>query len=197
MIAPTARYGDSGIRRRSGQEESAPAFTSAPLARVRSPVVGHDIGLMVAYSYPQYPAEVEKIVLMEPPPGRGAVGGGLRRSALCIRSTADAGSPGTGTRAMLLRHFWNDLRPKEHSIRSGAESYTAPSATGTHAGRWAYLSRFRSREGFADCPGTGSEYGPRDRRRKALGEVLGQGRNGRSTSRSAAENGTWGLVGRR
>ena len=34
--------------------------------RRESPGVGHDIGLMVAYAYAaQFPAEIEKLVLME------------------------------------------------------------------------------------------------------------------------------------
>ena len=72
-------------------------------------VVGHDIGLMVAYAYAaQFPAEVTKLVLMDAfLPGVRGMGGHLQRSQHMAfpLQRADPRSPGSGPRAYLLRLF--------------------------------------------------------------------------------------------
>lgn len=70
VIAPDLPgIGDSAIPK-SGLDVKSAAVAVHALARSlgieRARVVGHDIGLMVAYAYAaQYPAEVEKLVLMD------------------------------------------------------------------------------------------------------------------------------------
>ena len=72
-------------------------------------VVGHDIGLMVAYAYAaQFPTEVTKLVLMDAfLPGVTRLGGGLQqpRHMAFPLQWADPRSPGSRPRAHLLRLF--------------------------------------------------------------------------------------------
>jgi pimeloyl-ACP methyl ester carboxylesterase len=69
-------------------------------------VVGHDIGLMVAYAYAaQFPAEVEKLVVMDAfLPGSGRLGGDLRQPGHLAFpfQWAQARSAGEGPRGHLL-----------------------------------------------------------------------------------------------
>jgi pimeloyl-ACP methyl ester carboxylesterase len=107
-------------------------------------VVGHDIGLMVAYAYAaMYPAEVEKLVLMDAflpgVPGWEAVYNnpdiwhfrfyGPTPEALVA-----------GRERIFFEHFWNDFAAdKTHSIpESDRQAYTA-----------AYSGPGRMRAGFA------------------------------------------------
>jgi pimeloyl-ACP methyl ester carboxylesterase len=79
IIAPDIRgLGDSS-RPPAGYDKKTAAVDIRELVKSlgheRINLVGHDIGLMVAYAYAaQYPNEVEKVALLEAPiPGIGAV----------------------------------------------------------------------------------------------------------------------------
>jgi len=90
IIAPDLRgFGDSS-RPEGGYDKKTMAqdihALAASLGYARAGIVGHDIGLMVAYAYAaQYPSEVDRIVLM------------------------DAFLPGVGdwTQVWLLRDLWH------------------------------------------------------------------------------------------
>ncbi len=85
VIAPDLPgIGDSAIPK-DGLDMKTAAIRMHDLARSlgvqKAEVVGHDIGLMVAYAYAaQFPAEVTKLVVMDAfPPRRRRMGGGLQR----------------------------------------------------------------------------------------------------------------------
>ena len=85
-------------------------------------VVGHDIGLMVAYAYAaQFPSETEKLVLMDAflpgVDGWEAIYNNPGDLALSLQR-ADAGSAGQGTRAHLLRAFLERLRGRQDALHS-------------------------------------------------------------------------------
>ena len=89
-------------------------------------VVGHDIGLMVAYAYAaQFPAETDKLVLMDAfLPGVDGLGSDLQQSgdlAFSIQR-ADAGGAGQGTRAHLLRALLERLRRRRDAVHSRGRS---------------------------------------------------------------------------
>lgn len=107
-------------------QSSAPAdgYTKAAMARDvhalvkslghdRIRLVGHDIGLMVAYAYAaQYPAEVERLVLME----AFLPGVGDWNSVFLLRDLWHFHFYGktplalvTGRERIYLEHFWNDF----------------------------------------------------------------------------------------
>ncbi len=79
IVAPDLRGLGSSSRPSSGYDKKTAAVDIHELIKSlgfkRISLVGHDIGLMVAYSYAaQYPGEVEKLALLEAPiPGIGAV----------------------------------------------------------------------------------------------------------------------------
>jgi pimeloyl-ACP methyl ester carboxylesterase len=76
-------------------------------------LVGHDIGLMVAYAYAaQYPAEIDRLVLME----AFLPGVGDRNSVFLLRDLWHFHFYGktplalvTGRERIYLEHFWNDF----------------------------------------------------------------------------------------
>jgi len=104
-----------------GQSSAPPdGYTKAAMAQdihalvvklgyTRVAIVGHDIGLMVAYAYAaQYPAEVDRIVLMDAfLPGVGA----WQKRVVAARSVAfpflrrDAAEAGVRPRADVSRTF--------------------------------------------------------------------------------------------
>ena len=104
----------------------------------RAAVVGHDIGLMVAYAYAaQYPAEVDRIVLMD----AFLPGVGDWKNVWLLRDLWHFHFYGetplklvTGRERIYFKHFWNDFAadPK-HSVpeadrRFYARSYAQPGA---------------------------------------------------------------------
>jgi pimeloyl-ACP methyl ester carboxylesterase len=104
----------------------------------RASVVGHDIGLMVAYAYAsQYPAEVDRIVLMD----AFLPGVGDWKTVWLLRDLWHFHFYGetplklvTGRERIYFEHFWNDFAadPK-HSVpeadrRFYARSYAQPGA---------------------------------------------------------------------
>src|SRR6266404_8172889 len=153
VIAPDLPgIGDSsipktGIDMKTSAERIHAALRSLGYSKIR--VVGHDIGLMVAYAYAaMYPQEVEKLALMDAfLPG---VGGW----------EAVYNSPGTwhfrfygptpealvkGRERIYFEHFWNDFAAdKTHSIpeadrRAYAQAYARP---GRMAAGFAYFESF-------------------------------------------------------
>ena len=127
VIAPDLPgIGDSsipktGLDMKTSAERVHAAVRSLGYSKVR--VVGHDIGLMVAYAYAaMYPQEVEKLALM------------------------DAFLPGVGGwEAVFFEHFWNNFAAdKTRSIpeadrRAYTQAYARP---GRMAAGFAYFASF-------------------------------------------------------
>ena len=142
VIAPDLRgFGDS----------SAPpvGYTKAAMARDihalvkslnydRIRLVGHDIGLMVAYAYAaQYPAEVDRLVLME----AFLPGVGDWNSVFLLRDLWHFHFYGktplalvTGRERIYLDHFWNDFSadPKKSVSEKDREFYAKAYALPGH-----------------------------------------------------------------
>src|SRR6266436_8645549 len=146
-------------------------------------VVGHDIGLMVAYAYAaQFPAEVEKLVLMDAfLPG---VGGweAVYNNPGFWHFRFNGPTPEAlvqGRERIYFEHFWNDFAAdKTHSIpeadrKAYTEAYARP---GRMRAGWAYFVSFQqAAKDFAQLSQTkltmpvlviGGE--------KSLGDALGQ-----------------------
>ncbi len=187
VIAPDLPgIGDSAIPS-DGLDMKTAAIRMHALARSlgveKAKVVGHDIGLMVAYAYAaQFPAEVEKLVVMDAfLPGVG-------------QWEAVYNNPGfwhfrfngptpeklvQGRERLYFEHYWNDFAAdKTRSIpeadrKAYAAAYAQP---GRMRAGWAYFVSFtQAAKDFAKFAQTqltmpvlviGGE--------KALGEVLGQ-----------------------
>src|SRR5438128_6648008 len=153
---------------------------SLGIERVR--VVGHDIGLMVAYAYAaQFPAEVEKLVLMDAfLPGVGGWEAVYNNPGIWhfrfYGATPEALVK--GRERIYFEHFWNDFAAdKTRSIpevdrRAYTQTYSRP---GRMAAGFAY---------FASFPKTAVDFGDLARTRlaipvlsiggdKSLGEALG------------------------
>jgi pimeloyl-ACP methyl ester carboxylesterase len=117
VIAPDLRgFGESSIPdgpyTKSAMAQDVHALVqSLGLGRIK--VVGHDIGLMVAYAYAaQYPAEVERIVLMD----AFLPGVGNWESVWLLRDLWHFHFYGEtplalvqGRERVYLEHFWNDF----------------------------------------------------------------------------------------
>src|SRR5271168_2913770 len=148
----------------------------------KAEVVGHDIGLMVAYAYAaQFPAEVSKLVLMDAflpgVPGWESV----YNNPHIWHFRFNGPTPEAlvqGRERTYFDYFWNDFAAdKTHSIPEAArKAYTAAYARpGRMKAGWAYFVSFnRAAEDFAQLARTpltmpvlaiGGE--------KSLGEVLG------------------------
>ena len=142
VIAPDLRgFGQSskpsgGYYKKTMAEDIHALATS--LGIPRAAVVGHDIGLMVAYAYAaQYPAEVDRIVLMD----AFLPGVGDWKNVWLLRDLWHFHFYGetplklvTGRERIYFEHFWNDFAadPK-HSVpeadrRFYARSYGQPGA---------------------------------------------------------------------
>lgn len=117
VIAPDLRgFGDSA-KPQSGYDKKTLAQDVHALARLlghgRVGVVGHDIGLMVAYAYAaQFPAEVERIALMD----AFLPGVGDWQTVWLLRDLWHFHFYGTtplalvdGRERIYLEHFWNDF----------------------------------------------------------------------------------------
>src|SRR5277367_2641591 len=187
VIAPDLPgIGDSDIPS-SGLDMKSAAIRIHDLAKSlgvqKAEVVGHDIGLMVAYAYAaQFPAEVTKLVLMDAflpgVPGWEAV----YNDAHIWHFRFNGPTPEAlvqGRERTYFDYFWNDFAAdKTHSIpeadrKAYAAAYARPGRM--HAG-WAYFVSFQqAAKDFAQLSETkltmpvltiGGE--------KSLGEVLGQ-----------------------
>jgi len=187
VIAPDLPgIGDSSIPP-SGLDMKDAATRVHGLARSlgveRARVVGHDIGLMVAYAYAaQFPAEVEKLVLMDAfLPGVGAWEAVYNNPGFW-HFRFNGPTPELlvkGRERTYFEHFWNDFAAdKARSLPEAdrkvyAAAYARPARM--RAG-WAYFVSFpQAAKDFAELSQTklpmpllviGGE--------KALGEVLGE-----------------------
>jgi len=142
VIAPDLRgFGESakpagGYDKKTMAQDIHALATSLGYKRVR--IVGHDIGLMVAYAYAaQYPAEVDRIVLMD----AFLPGVGDWTKVWLLRDLWHFHFYGetplklvAGRERIYFEHFWNDFAadPKksvsEQDRRFYAEAYGQPDA---------------------------------------------------------------------
>jgi pimeloyl-ACP methyl ester carboxylesterase len=142
VIAPDLRGFGQSSKPDGGYDKKTMAHDIHALAgalghrRIR--IVGHDIGLMVAYAYAaQYPAEVERIALMD----AFLPGVGEWKTVWLLRDLWHFHFYGEtplklvdGRERIYLEHFWNDFAadPK-HSVSEGdrqfyAAAYAQPGA---------------------------------------------------------------------
>jgi pimeloyl-ACP methyl ester carboxylesterase len=167
LIAPDLRgFGDSaapadGYTKTALARDVHALLQSLNLSRVR--IVGHDIGLMVAYAYAaQYSAEVNRIVLMD----AFLPGVGDWKSVWLLRDLWHFHFYGktplalvTGRERIYLEHFWNDFAadPKrsisERDREFYAKAYAQPGhmAAGFEVFR-AFEQDAADFEGFAKTP---------------------------------------------
>jgi pimeloyl-ACP methyl ester carboxylesterase len=142
VIAPDLRGFGQSSKPADGYDKKTMAqdvhALAASLGFNRTTVVGHDIGLMVAYAYAaQYPTEVDRIVLMD----AFLPGVGDWKSVWLLRDLWHFHFYGvtplklvTGRERIYFEHFWNDFAadPK-HSVseadrRFYAKAYAQPGA---------------------------------------------------------------------
>jgi len=187
VIAPDLPgIGDSGIPA-DGLDMKTAAIRIHTLARSlkveKARVVGHDIGLMVAYAYAaQFPTEVEKLVVMDAfLPGVGDWQA-IYNNPGFWHFRFNGPTPEAlvkGRERIYFEHFWNDFAAdKTRSIpeadrKAYAAAYAQP---GRMRAGWAYFVSFqKAAKDFAQLSQTqlampvlviGGE--------KALGEALGQ-----------------------
>ena len=155
VVAPDLRGFD-----RSSKPE--PATTRRPWRRtfMRSPrpwdssarqVVGHDIGLMVAYAYAaQYPAEVDRLALMD----AFLPGVGNWRTVWLLRDLWHFHFYGevplklvAGRERIYFEHFWNDFAADREAFRPGSGPTVLCGglrAPGRHACRLRSVPRIRA-----------------------------------------------------
>jgi pimeloyl-ACP methyl ester carboxylesterase len=154
VIAPDLPgIGDSGIPA-SGLDMKAAATRIHDLARAigvqKAEVVGHDIGLMVAYAYAaQYPSEVTKLVLMDAflpgVPGWEAI----YNNPGIWHFRFNGPTPEqlvAGRERTYFSYFWNDLAAdRNHSLpEADREAYIAAySRPGRMKAGWAYFVSFQ------------------------------------------------------
>lgn len=158
VIAPDLRgFGDSDTPP-DGYTKAAMARDVHALAQslgIKSAaIVGHDIGLMVAYAYAaQYPAEVNRVVLME----AFLPGVGVWQNVFLLRDLWHFHFYGPtplalvkGRERIYLDHFWNDFvaDPKHSLSEADRAYYTAAYAKGDHMR--AGMEVFRAFEQDAD-----------------------------------------------
>jgi pimeloyl-ACP methyl ester carboxylesterase len=126
IIAPDIRgLGDSS-RPASGYDKKTAAVDIRELVKSlgyeRIDLVGHDIGLMVAYAYAaQYPNEVEKLALLEAPiPGIGAVWEKIYTDPLLWHfhfvNSPIALDLVKGRERTFLEHFWQTLSANQKAM---------------------------------------------------------------------------------
>ena len=178
--------GDSGIPT-SGLDMKSASLRIHGLARSlgveKARVVGHDIGLMVAYAYAaQFPAEVEKLVVMDAfLPGVGDWESVYNNPGMW-HFRFNGPTPEAlvqGRERTYFEHYWNDFAAdKTRSLsESDRKAYTeAYSRPGRMRAGWAYFVSFQqAAKDFAQLSQTrlkmpvlaiGGE--------KSLGEFLGQ-----------------------
>lgn len=187
VIAPDLPgIGDSAIPE-NGLDMKTAAIRIHALARSlgveRARVIGHDIGLMVAYAYAaQFPSEVEKLVVMDAfLPGVGGWEAVYNNPALW-HFRFNGPTPEVlvqGRERMYFEHYWNDFAADKTRSLSEADrnAYTTAYARpGRMRAGWAYFVSFQqAAKDFAQLSQTkltmpvlamGGE--------KSLGDVLGQ-----------------------
>jgi pimeloyl-ACP methyl ester carboxylesterase len=154
VIAPDLPgIGDSEIPA-NGLDMKAAAIRIHALARSlgveKARVVGHDIGLMVAYAYAaQFPAEVEKLVVMDAfLPGVGDWGAVYNNPGIW-HFRFNGPTPEAlvqGRERLYFEYFWNDLAAdKTRSLpEADRKAYTAAYARpGRMRAAWAYFVSFQ------------------------------------------------------
>ncbi|MCM3903888.1 MAG: alpha/beta hydrolase [Pyrinomonadaceae bacterium] len=135
VIAPDLRGFGESSKPNSGYEKRAMAQDIHALATSlgyrRASIVGHDIGLMVAYAYAaQYPAEVDRIVLMD----AFLPGVGEWKNVWLLRDLWHFHFYGetplklvAGRERIYFEHFWNDFAadPKHSLAEADRRFYAA------------------------------------------------------------------------
>jgi pimeloyl-ACP methyl ester carboxylesterase len=162
VIAPDLRgFGESAAPS-DGYTKAAMAQDIRALAKSfnydRIRLVGHDIGLMVAYAYAaQYPAEVDRLVLME----AFLPGVGEWNKVFLLRDLWHFHFYGTtplalvtGRERIYLEHFWNDFAadPKKSVSETDREFYARAYAQPGHmaAGMEVFRAFPKDAEDFAN-----------------------------------------------
>jgi pimeloyl-ACP methyl ester carboxylesterase len=134
VIAPDLRGFDRSSKSEGGYDKKTMAQDVHALATSlgfkRSKVVGHDIGLMVAYAYAaQYPTEVDRIVLMD----AFLPGVGDWEHVWLLRDLWHFHFYGevplklvAGRERIYLEHFWNDFAAdRTHSVSEANRKFYA------------------------------------------------------------------------
>ena len=142
VIAPDLRGFGQSSKPMAGYDKKTMAQDVRALATSlgfrRAVIVGHDIGLMVAYAYAaQYPTEVDRIVLMD----AFLPGVGDWKTVWLLRDLWHFHFYGetplklvTGRERIYFEHFWNDFAAdRKHSVpeadrRFYAKTYAQPGA---------------------------------------------------------------------
>jgi pimeloyl-ACP methyl ester carboxylesterase len=162
VIAPDLRgFGESAAPS-DGYTKAAMAQDIRALVKSlnydRTRLVGHDIGLMVAYAYAaQYPAEVDRLVLME----AFLPGVGEWNKVFLLRDLWHFHFYGTtplalvtGRERIYLEHFWNDFAadPKKSVSETDREFYARAYAQPGHmaAGMEVFRAFPKDAEDFAN-----------------------------------------------
>jgi pimeloyl-ACP methyl ester carboxylesterase len=161
VIAPDLRgFGQSsappdGFTKAAMAQDIHALVESLKYDRIR--LVGHDIGLMVAYAYAaQYPSEVDRLVLME----AFLPGVGYWNSVFLLRDLWHFHFYGktplalvTGRERIYLEHFWNDFAadPKKSVPEKDREFYAKAYAQPGHmaAGMEVFRAFPKDAEDFA------------------------------------------------
>jgi pimeloyl-ACP methyl ester carboxylesterase len=162
VIAPDLRgFGESaapsdGYTKAAMAQDIRALVKSLNYDRIR--LVGHDIGLMVAYAYAaQYPAEVDRLVLME----AFLPGVGEWNKVFLLRDLWHFHFYGTtplalvtGRERIYLEHFWNDFAadPKKSVSEKDREFYARAYAQPGHmaAGMEVFRAFPKDAEDFAN-----------------------------------------------
>jgi pimeloyl-ACP methyl ester carboxylesterase len=187
MIAPDLPgIGDSTIPKDGLDMKSAAIRIHSLISSIgieKARIVGHDIGLMVAYAYAaQFPAETEKLVLMDAfLPGIAGWETAYNHPGIW-HFRFNGPTPEAlvrGRERVYFEHFWNDFAAdKKHSLpKADRAAYAAAYARpGRMRAGWAYFVSFgQAAKDFAELSQTtlsmpalaiGGE--------KAFGELLGQ-----------------------
>jgi len=153
VIAPDLPgFGDSAIPK-DGMDMKTAAMRIHALAKAlkitKARVVGHDIGLMVAYAYAaMYASEVDKLVVMDAfLPGIGDWESTYHNPSLWhfFFNGPTPEALVTGRERIYFEHFWNDFaaNPKRSISEADRKLYTTQYARDgrMHAG-WAYFQSF-------------------------------------------------------
>jgi pimeloyl-ACP methyl ester carboxylesterase len=137
VIAPDMRGLGESSRPASGYDKRTIAADIHELVRLlgyeKIHLVGHDIGLMVAYSYAaQYPGEVDKLALLEAPiPGIGDIWEKVyttpARWHFQFVNSPIALELVHGRERIFLEHFWQTLSPHPETFSEADRQFYATS----------------------------------------------------------------------
>ncbi len=137
IIAPDLRGLGESSRPASGYDKKTAAVDIRELVKSlgyeRIDLVGHDIGLMVAYAYAaQYPNEVEELALLEAPiPGIGDIWEKVYTNPALWHfhfvNSPIALDLVTGRERLFLEHFWQTLSPHPETFSEADRQFYAKS----------------------------------------------------------------------